>query len=348
MAISERSTCGPRCGRRRHERVLVTGGLGFVGSQLCRRLALEGRQVVCVDALRGTYAPPAGAGAAAELARELAVDVRLLDLTRIDLDRLVADVDAVVHLAGLPGVRQRIGLGELWLHNVALTARLCEVCAAHGVRLVFASSSSVYGDAPITPTPEDAPPAPLGLYAASKVAAEGACRRAHTDAGLDVVVVRLFTVFGPGQRPEMAIARWVDALLRDRPVPWHAPTGAARELTVVDDAVEGLIAALERGRSGSVYNVPGCGSVPLLTVLSLLEQLIGRRARLERLPEHPADVTVTHACGERARRELGYVPTRTLLGGLQRQVAAAAHAATARGRRKRHSGRPVERARLSM
>lgn len=325
----------------------MTGGLGFVGSQLCRRLALEGRQAVCVDALRGTYAPPAGAGAAAELARELGVDVRLLDLTRVDLDRLVAEVDAVVHLAGLPGVRQRVGLAELWLHNVELTARLCDVCAARGVRLVFASSSSVYGDAATTPTPEDAPPAPLGLYAVSKLAAEAVCRRAHADGGLDVVITRLFTVFGPGQRPEMAIARWVEALLCGRPVPWQAPPGAARELTVVDDAVEGLIAALERGRSGSVYNVPGCGSVPLLTVLSLLEQLIGRSARLERRPRHPADVVVTHACGERARRELGYVPTGTLLGGLERQVAAAASVANARGRWRRPSIRPAERARVS-
>ena len=322
-------------------RVLVTGGLGFVGSHLCLTLRARGFEVTAVDCLRSSYLPPAGPAALARFAEQDICAVRLLDLRRCDVERLVAGHDCVVHLAALPGVRQRATLGELWQQNVAVTAGLVAACARLGKRIVFASSSSVYGDAPALPTPEDAPLAPQGLYAASKAAAEGVCRQLHRSRGADVVIVRLFTVFGPGQRPDMAISRWIAALLRDEPLPWSAPSGARRELTVVEDACEGIAAALERGVPGRTYNIPGCGSVALEDLVPVLERLTGRKARTAAREQHPADVLATAACGERARLELGFAPRRSLLDGLARQVAALAADLTAAGARSRRQRLPL-------
>ena len=126
-----------------------------------------------------------------------------------------------------------------------------------GVRFVLVSSSSVYGNATELPTPEHAPPAPLNPYAASKVAAEEVVR----ESGADAVVVRPFSVYGPGQRPEMAFARWIDCLAVEQPLPWHASPGTARDFTYVDDAVAGILAALRHGRGGEAYNLSGWRSV---------------------------------------------------------------------------------------
>ena len=143
--------------------------------------------------------------------------------------------------------------------------------SARGVRFVLVSSSSVYGDARELPTPEHAPPAPLNPYAASKVAAEAAVR----EHGADAVIVRPFTCTGPGQRPEMAFARWIDLPPHRQPLPWYAPPGTARDFTYVDDAVAGILAALRRGRAGEAYNLSGWRSVELRAALGVLEEAVG-------------------------------------------------------------------------
>src|SRR5918999_5631777 len=181
---------------------VVTGGLGFIGAPLCEALAARGRRVLCADSKSGVYAPQRGMAAAERLRRNPRIEVAELDAREVR----VKDVTAVVHLAALPGVRSRRPGAQLWRENVALTELMAGYAADAGARLVLASSSAVYGNAVLRPTPEHAPTAPLGAYAASKVAAEAACLRGAR-AGADVVVTRLFTVFGPGQRPDMAIAR---------------------------------------------------------------------------------------------------------------------------------------------
>jgi UDP-glucuronate 4-epimerase len=298
---------------------VVTGGLGFIGAPLCEALAGRGRRVLCVDRLSGVYAPQRGSAAAERLRRDPRIEVAELDVRELR----AKDVTAVVHLAALPGVRSRRSRAQLWCENVALTELMTGYAADAGARLVLASSSAVYGNAVLQPTPEHAPTAPLGPYAASKVAAEAACLRG-AGAGADVVVARLFTVFGPGQRPDMAIARWTDALLRRGQLDWHPHIGGARELTFIDDAVQGLVAALEQGRAGEIYNIAGSGSHRVDRVLSVLERTTGRRARVRAMRPSPTEATVTAACGAKSAHELGYRPRVSLEDGLRRQVAAAA------------------------
>lgn len=297
---------------------VVTGGLGFIGAPLCEALARRGRRVLCVDRMSGVYAPQRGMAAAERLRRDPRIEVAEVDVRELR----AADVTAVVHLAALPGVRSRRSRAWLWRENVALTELMTEYAAGAGARLVLASSSAVYGNAVLRPTPEHSPTAPLGPYAASKVAAEEACLHG-AGAGADALVARLFTVFGPGQRPDMAIARWTDALLGGGVLDWHPHGGGARELTFIDDAVEGLIAALQHGRAGEIYNIAGSGSHRLDRVLSVLEYTTGRRARVRAVRPSSSEAAVTAACGAKSANELGYRPRVSLEDGLRRQVAAA-------------------------
>ena len=294
-------------------RVLVTGGLGFIGSRLCDALLREGAEVRCVDDLSGTYAEATAGPVAASALAASGAEVIVAGASPAH----VRGMDAVIHLAALPGVRANHPPGALRAANVELTDRLARAAAARSARFVFVSSSSVYGDASVLPTPEDASAAPLSLYAESKVAAEAAVL-AH---GGDPVVVRPFTVYGPGQRPDMAFARWMEALAAGERLPWHAPTGTARDFTYVDDVASGIVAALRRGRTGRAYNLSGWRPVAVRDALARLAA--GREPRLVHLPSSTAEARVTHGCGRRAADELGYAPRVELADGLRRQRAAA-------------------------
>jgi UDP-glucuronate 4-epimerase len=291
--------------------VLVTGGLGFIGSRLCGALVDAGLEVRCVDDLSGTHAFGTGRSAAAALAAR-GVEVVIAPASPTHL----RGTGAAIHLAALPGVRTRRPAAALRSVNVDLPERLARAAAARGARFVFASSSSVYGNAGVLPTPESALPAPLNPYAESKVAGEAAVLAA----GGDAVIVRPFSVYGPGQRPEMAFARWIAALESGEPIPFRAAPGTARDFTYVDDAVAGLIAALTRGRPGEAYNVSGWRPVELGAALGLL---CGGTAELRELPRSPAEALVTSGCGRKARAELGYRPRVGLAAGLERQLEAA-------------------------
>jgi UDP-glucuronate 4-epimerase len=297
--------------------VLVTGGLGFIGSRLSAALLDEGACVRVVDDLSGSYAAATGPAAGHELAARGA-EITIAPAHPVQLQ----GVDAVIHLAGLPGVRARRSRAVLREANVLLTERLVRAAGARGIRFVLVSSSSVYGDASELPTPEHAPTPPLNPYAESKVAAEAAVR----EHGGDALIVRPFTVYGPGQRPEMAFARWIDCLAAERPLPWYAPPGAARDFTYVDDAVAGIIAALHRGRAGEAYNLSGWRSVELGAALRVLEDVFGRRASLDTSHGSRAEAHVTHGCWRKAAAELGYRPRTGLAAGLRYQLAAASPA----------------------
>lgn len=281
-------------------RVCVTGAAGFIGTHLCRALRERGYDVRAVDWTGG-------------------VEIVRADVSDDPLELLLDGCDAVFHLAALPGVRADHPMPELWRHNAAATDRLVRALRP-GQRLVLASTSSVYGDARVLPVEEDSPPSPLNPYAVTKLAAEGSALGAARR-GADIVVCRLFTVFGEGQRADMAFARWIDAIDAGRPVTWCAPPGARREFTYVGDAVRGLIAALERGRSGEVYNLAGSGSTPVAAALRQIEEILGRRARLVRRPAF-SEAVATAASGDKALAELGHAPRVALRDGLERQVEA--------------------------
>jgi nucleoside-diphosphate-sugar epimerase len=294
--------------------VVVTGGLGFIGSRLSAAALARGLRVRVVDDLSGSYGPDTGPAAAQELAARGA-EVAIEPAT----PALLRGADAVIHLAAVPGVRTRRSLSSLREANVAVTERLVRAASAAGMRFVLMSSSSVYGDARELPTPEHAPMAPLNPYAQTKVSAE----EVVLEHGTDAVIVRPFTVYGPGQRPDMAFARWIDCLAAQRPLPWYAPPGTARDFTYVDDAVAGVLAALERGRAGEAYNLSGWHSIDLRAALGLLEEASGACAVLDTGGATSAEARVTQGCGRKASEELGYQPQTELAAGLAEQVAAA-------------------------
>jgi UDP-glucuronate 4-epimerase len=293
-------------------RSLVTGAAGFIGFHLTEKLLSRGDDVVAVDSFTEYYDPDRKR----ENARDL--DVLDLDLETGDVDLLIGSVDRVFHLAGQPGVRASFGAGfELYVRrNVLVTARVFEAAARCGVRVAFASSSSVYGDAEAYPTPEDAQPRPISPYGVTKLCCEHLAYAYARTTGLDAVGLRYFTVYGPRQRPDMAFTRMLEALASGSAFPLYGDGSASRSFTYVDDAVSGTIAAMERGEAGSMYNIGGGEEAAMTDVFALAERISGRTLRIERRNAATGDVRRTRADGARASAHLGWAASTPLAGGL--------------------------------
>ena len=310
----------------------MTGAAGFIGSHLAEKLVASGRSVVGVDAFTAYYDPSRKRGNIAKLResqRYRLVDGNLRDL---DLDELLEDVDTVYHLAAQPGVRRSWGREfEVYLEeNLHATQLLLEAVRAKEVgRLVFASSSSIYGDAEMLPTPESAAPLPVSPYGLTKLAGEHLCRLYFTRFGVPVVALRYFTVFGPRQRPDMAFTRFIEAASQGRELEVFGDGLQSRDFTYVDDAVDATLAAGERGAPGELYNVAGGTQATVLEVIEALAQILGREISVRHLPPVPGDARHTGGDTGKARRELGYAPATSLQEGLERQVAAQAAAGDA-------------------
>jgi UDP-glucuronate 4-epimerase len=313
-------------------RILVTGAAGFIGSSLAERLIDRGDEVVGLDDFDETlYARPVkerNLGVRLAHARTFRfVEGSILDEARVD--ELVGErPDVVVHLAALAGVRPSIRQPKRYQKvNVEGTLNLLEACRAHGVRrFVFASSSSVYGahakDEP-RPFREDDPAVrPASPYAATKRAGELLCSN-YTDLfEIATTALRFFTVYGPRQRPEMAIHAFTRHIAEGRPVTLFGDGSTARDYTFVDDILDGLLAAIERTREPRhrVYNLGGSRTTTLARLVELIERALGKRAIVERLPEQPGDVPITFASVERAAAELAYAPRVPIEEGVERFV----------------------------
>jgi UDP-glucuronate 4-epimerase len=290
-------------------RYVVTGAAGFIGSHLGERLVAEGHDVVGVDCFTDYY----DVAEKAENARSL--DVRRLDLAADPLD--LDGVDGVFHLAGQPGVRSFGEVFPLYLRrNVLATQRVFEACAGAGVRVVLASSSSVYGEAVTYPTPEDAPLDPISPYGITKLACEQLARAYGSSFGLDVVTLRYFTVYGPRQRPDMFFRRVCEALLSGATFEVYGSGEQSRSYTYVADAVDATIAAMERAPAGAVYNVGGGEEATMREAIALLERISGRRLEVRRVAVAKGDVPRTRADVTRASHALGWTPDTLLRDGL--------------------------------
>ena len=296
-------------------RVVVTGAAGFIGSHLAEALLDRGDDVVGIDSFNDYYDP----GRKRENAAGL--DVLEADILETDLDALVAGVDGVFHLAGQPGVRASFGPGfeHYVTRNVHASAQLFEAAARHGVRVVFASSSSVYGDAESYPTSEDAEPRPISPYGVTKLCVEHLAYAHARTTGLEAVGVRYFTVYGPRQRPDMAFTPMLEAIADGGTFRLFGDGSVSRSCTYVGDAVAGTIAALARGRAGELYNVGGGDEATMSEVIALAERIAGRELRVERHGAAVGDVRRTRADVSKAGRELGWAPTTSLADGLAAQ-----------------------------
>jgi nucleoside-diphosphate-sugar epimerase len=291
-------------------RYAVTGAAGFIGSHLSEALVRAGHDVVGVDCFTDYYDP--------QLKEE---NARGLDMSRTDLADDVLDFsgfDGVFHLAAQPGVRSFGDVFPLYVrNNVLASQRVFEAAVEAGVRVVYASSSSVYGDAERFPTPEETEPRPISPYGITKLAAEHLARAYARSFGLDVVVVRYFNAFGPRQRPDMAFTRMAFALAEGRPFDLYGDGEQTRGWTYVGDVVDATVAAMERGEG--TYNVGGGVEASMREAIAILEHVSGRRLELREGPPVPGDQRRTRADTTRIRRALGWQAQVSLEDGLSAQ-----------------------------
>jgi UDP-glucuronate 4-epimerase len=294
-------------------RYLVTGAAGFVGSHLLEGLLAHGHEAYGVDAFTDYYDPELKEQNAQDL------DVRRLDLAADELD--LAGLDGVFHLAGQPGVRASWGADfELYVRrNVLATQRLLEAAAEQRVRVVFTSSSSVYGDAERYPTPEETVPQPISPYGVSKLAGEHLVRAYARSVGLRAITLRYFTVYGPRQRPDMAFTRMLHALAEDTPFELYGDGTQSRGFTFVSDAVAATMVAMDDGPPGAVYNVGGGSEATMLEAIAAAERVSGRSLHVRSIPAAAGDVRRTAADTSRIRAELGWQPGVALEDGLRAQ-----------------------------
>ena len=305
-------------------RYVVTGSAGFIGHHLSAVLLRSGNEVDGVDSFTDYYDPSLKRANDVSLRAHARYRCHELDLGTASLEGVIDGADAVIHLAGQPGVRYSWadGFGRYVDRNITATQRLLEAARHTRVgRLVLASSSSVYGNAPTYPTTEDSPTRPVSPYGVTKLAVEHLARAYGENWGLPVVVLRYFSVYGPGQRPDMALHRFIAAAARGRPVPIYGDGEQVRDFTYVSDAVAATIAASTGDvPPASVLNVAGGSSCTVNDVVRLVAESLGHEVATRRLAEQPGDVRRTGGAIDRARRVLHWEPDVPLRQGISRQV----------------------------
>jgi UDP-glucuronate 4-epimerase len=300
---------------------VVTGAAGFIGSHLCDQLLERAWTVTGIDGFTDSYDPGEKLARAAALVRRPGFSLVTGHLTELPLRRHLAGADVVFHLAGRAGVRSSFALQEKYSNdNVVSTQRLLDASRAAGSvrRVVYASSSSVYGDAPL-PFREDAEPAPVSPYGLTKLQAEQLCLQAGDDE-MEAVALRYFTVYGPGQRPDMGLRIFAEAALRGEPLTVFGDGSQSRDFTYVDDIVEATIRAASAPVAGLAVNVGGGSTVTLLQTLQLIEELVARPLDLRFERFAPGDVRHTGADLGRARSLLGFAPATRLREGLAAEI----------------------------
>jgi UDP-glucuronate 4-epimerase len=306
-------------------KVLVTGAAGFIGSRIVRRMLAEGHDVVGVDAWRDYYDVRQKRANLTDLRNHTRFRLEEVDLASGDLAPLIADTEVIYHQAAQPGVRRSWGEFDTYVRdNIESTQRLLatSVDATSLTRFVYASSSSVYGNAVAVPAREDAVPAPRSPYGVTKLAAEHLVSLYADNFGVPTVSLRYFTVYGPGQRPDMATHRMIRAAALDEPFPLYGDGSAIRDFTFIDDVIEAnaLLAAADPP-PGSVYNVAGGGATSVSELLDLVGDAVGRPVPVDRRADQPGDVRETGGATDALTERIGWRPRVDIRQGVKEQVA---------------------------
>ena len=305
-------------------RILVTGGAGFIGSHLCERLLARGDELTVLDNFNDFYDPAIKRSNASRLERARLVEGDIRDKELVSQLFREGGFDAVVHLAAMAGVRPSLldplHYGDVNVRGTQILLR--ELERRPRVRFVFASSSSVYGVNERVPFREDDDiHRPVSPYAATKRAGELLCFTHHHLYGTPIVCLRFFTVYGPRQRPEMAIHSFVRKTLEGNPIPFFGDGTTRRDYTYIDDIVDGVVRSIDRDQGYEIYNLGESSTVSLAELVEMIGEVTGVQPILDRRELQPGDVPITYADVTKARRDLGYEPRTPLREGLERFLA---------------------------
>jgi len=301
---------------------LVTGVAGFIGSTLAGRLLDQGARVTGIDCFTDYYPRPVKEANVRTLLGRPGFEFVESTIQAANLTRLLAGTTHVFHLAAQAGVRKSWGrdFDVYTTNNIEATQVLLEACVGTAVeRLVYASSSSVYGDDTPLPMRETAVPAPLSPYGVTKLAAEHLCNLYHANHGVPCVSLRYFTVYGPRQRPDMAFHRFLRGAIANEPITLYGDGEQTRDFTFVADAAAATAHAATRGVPGRVYNIGGGSRLSVNRVLEIVGRLVGRPLDVRREDVQKGDMRDTYADTTRARADLGFAPTVTIEEGLAAQ-----------------------------
>jgi len=306
-------------------RYLVTGCAGFIGSHLSERLLKDGHDVLGVDSFTDYYPRSYKERNLDPIRSEPGFTLLEDDLANLPLERLLQGVDTVFHQAAQAGVRASWGsqFSVYTRLNVLATQQLLEACRHCTTlrRFVYASSSSVYGNAQTLPVSEDVTPQPVSPYGVTKLAGEHLSLLYHTNFGLPTVALRYFTVYGARQRPDMAFHRFIHAAFAEEPITVHEDGRQTRDCTHVSDVINAnVLAGVRDAAIGHVYNIAGGSRVTLKHVLSVLEGVIGRKFRISYTSAQAGDVRDTYADISAAQRDLAYAPKTSIEVGLRDEV----------------------------
>jgi len=308
--------------------ILVTGGAGFIGSHLCERLLSDGVKVICLDNFDTFYDPNI------KIKNTQAITKKFPDLFELvtgdirnpeQLKEVFQKnrVDFVVHLAARAGVRPSLADPLLYQDvNIRGTIVLLEACREHGIQnFIFASSSSVYGENQRVPFSEkDLDIQPISPYGATKRAGELLCYSYHHLYGMNIACLRFFTVYGPRQRPEMAIHKFTRLIDRGEKIPVYGDGSSRRDYTYIEDIIDGVIGAIRYHKGFEIYNLGESQTTSLKELIRLIEEAIAKKAKIERLRSQPGDVSATYADIRKSKRMLKYRPKVKMEEGIKRFV----------------------------
>jgi len=302
--------------------ILLTGVAGFIGSRLCRHLLEEGFPVVGVDSFPDYYPTWIKEKNIENLREAGRLEFIHEDLNKLDLASLMKRVDYVFHLAAQAGVRASWGqnFSVYTQNNIEVTQKLLETAKESRIKkFIYASSSSVYGHCPELPMSEKSPLYPFSPYGVTKLAAEQLCLLYHKNYGVPCLSLRLFTVYGPGQRPDMAFHKFFKAIRDDQKIQVFGDGKQTRDFTYVDDVVQAFIDAMKKGKIGETYNIGGGSRRKLEDVFPLLEEICQKKIKIQWADKQKGDIQDTFAKIDKAREDLGYSPLIELYQGLRKE-----------------------------
>lgn len=303
-------------------KILVTGCSGFIGSHLTKRLLENGHEVVGIDCFLDNYDIKFKKANLENISKSKYFSFFPENILKIDLEKLLENVEYIFHQAALPGVRPSWGdkFDDYLKNNVLATQKLLEAAKTKKIKkFIYASSSSVYGDAPL-PAREEGPCFPYSPYGLTKLAGEKLCYIYAKNYNVPYVILRYFTVYGPGQREDMAFHQFIKKIEQGQDIEIYGDGTQTRDFTYISDVIEANILALKKAPLQSIYNIGGGTKISVNEAIEILSETIGKKAKIKYLPRQKGDVFATLADINKAKQELGYQPQINLKEGLKEEV----------------------------